>query len=116
MWISAKFHIAVIRAYDSLVSKKPYVLHDLEKHPPKPIAWGDYATMMLALPTDQRVRWMITNHSGTTVINQIDQDVLVGKPEHVIRELKILGYHVIKNNPEDKLETIAKIATTKFEA
>jgi hypothetical protein len=133
-WISAKFFLSVIRAYDSLVSKPvPNALHDLPKDDrmtliskreleslrkvaPKPIAWGNYATMMLALPTDQRVRWMITNHAGTTVINPIEPDVLVGIPEHVIRELKILGYHVIKDDPQNKLETIEKIVTAKFAA
>lgn len=99
----------------TLISKRE--LESLRKVAPKPLAWADHATMMLSLPTDQRVRWVITNHAGTTVINPIDQDVLVGKPEHVIRELKILGYHVIKDDPQNKLETIAKIATmAKFEA
>lgn len=55
-------------------------------------------------------------HAGTTVINSIEPDVLVGTPEHVIRELKILGYHVIKDDPQNKLETIGKIVTAKFEA
>ena len=35
MWISAKFHIAVIRAYDSMVNPKPYGLKEL---PPSTIS------------------------------------------------------------------------------
>jgi len=98
----------------TLISKRE--LERLRKVPPKPLAWGEYATMMLALPADQRLRWMMTNHAGTTVINSIEPDVLVGTPEHVIRELKILGYHVIKDDPQNKLDTIGKIVSAKFVA
>jgi hypothetical protein len=210
MWISAKFHIAVIRAYDSLVSKPAYALRDLppqtltpamlrhiekriswlnknqvgstyaglgrmikekfnvnerkaihvSKYPeicallgcePDPKAlqgelvepaatlklpmgkvlideseladlkkrpastWSNYASMTLALPNDNN-RMLVSMVNGITSLFEIPENYLIGNIESLTRQLKLEGYHVVKNDPQNKLETIGKIVSAQLVA
>jgi tRNA pseudouridine-54 N-methylase len=188
MWISAKFHIAVIRAYDSLVSKPAYALRDLppkmltpamkkhinqrvnylvkhqvgasyaslgkliqdafnvnkrelilaSKYPelcallgcepdpkalqgellePAKIATPEFnptsPTFTLENITNQTV--ITQQHNGLTVSYIAEKGTLIGTVENIIRDLKVLGYHVVKNE-KDALETISRIANSGFVA
>jgi hypothetical protein len=211
MWISAKFQITVIRAYDSLVSKPAYALRDLppqtltpamKKHinqrvnylvkhqvgasyaslgkliqdafnvnkrelilaskypelcallgcepnpkalqgeivetpkleyqPPKGMAlipenelaemkkrptstWSNYASMTLALPNDNN-RMLVSMVNGITSLFEIPENYLIGNIESLTRQLKLEGYHVVKNDPQNKLETIGKIVSAQLVA
>lgn len=74
-----------------------------------------YASMILGLPNDDS-RVVVQNHNGVTVVMNLAENDFVGTFETIVRELKFRGYLVIKNEPENKLETIGKIVTAKFEA
>jgi hypothetical protein len=188
MWISAKFQITVIRAYDSLVSKPAYALRDLPpqtltpamlRHIEKRISWlnknqvgSTYAglgrmikekfnvnerkaihvskypeicallgcepdpkalqgellepakiatpefnptspTFTLENITNQTV--ITQQHNGLTVSYIAEKGTLIGTVENIIRDLKVLGYHVVKNE-KDALETISRIANSGFVA
>lgn len=57
---------------------------------------------------DQTV--IVRQHSGVTFSYVAEEGTIIGTPDNVIRELKLLGYHVVKDDPTDKLQTIVKIA------
>ncbi len=189
-WISAKFFLSVIRAYDSLVSKPvPNALRELppqtltpamKKHinqrvnylvkhqvgasyaslgkliqdtfnvnkrelilaskyrevcalldcEPEPKALqGELLepakitapefnptspTFTLENITNQTV--ITQQHNGVTISYVAEKGTLIGTVENIIRDLKVLGFHVVKDDPQNKLETIGKIVTARFVA
>lgn len=88
-------------------------LANLKKKPTS--VWSNYASMTLALPHDNQ-RILVSMNNGVTSLFEIPENYLIGNVETLTRQLKLEGYHVIKNDPQNKLETIAKIATTEFAA
>lgn len=73
-----------------------------------------YASMVLGVNDDSRL--LIQPHGDMTAIMRLRPDDFAGTFETIVRELKMRGYHVIKDSPENKLETIGKIVSAKFEA
>jgi hypothetical protein len=49
-------------------------------------------------------------HSGVTVSYVAPEGTMIGTPENIIRDLTAMGYHIVKDDPADKLQTIVKIA------
>jgi Rha family phage regulatory protein len=88
-------------------------LADLKNRPAS--TWGNYATMMLALPNDNN-RMLVSMYNGVTTLFEIPESYMVGDIESLERQLKLSGYHLVKDNPQNKLETIEKIVTAKFAA
>jgi hypothetical protein len=76
---------------------------------------GDgYASMILGINDNSR---LVINPTGdVTTIMRLTENDFVGTFETIVRELKLRGYHVIQDCPQNKLETIGKIVTAKFEA
>jgi hypothetical protein len=185
-WISAKFFLSVIRAYDSLVSKPAYALKDLprpnitgmeaaqlkksveaacktnkklyselyrklyaaygidsymnlpagklnealvflglkpaempktvmisveeynalkmSKPEPKQGMLVDMPTLMLALPNDNN-RIVVIRHNGVTSMFEMPENYLFGSPETLARDLKALGYIVVKKD-----EVVSRLA------
>jgi hypothetical protein len=71
-----------------------------------------YASLILGINDDSR--FLIQPHGDVTAISRLRDDDFVGTFETIVRELKFRGYHVVKDTPENKLETIEKIVTAKF--
>lgn len=63
----------------------------------------DFPTMTLALPNDNN-RIVVIRHNGITSLFEMPDDYLFGSPENLARDLKALGYIVIK-----KQELIARL-------
>ncbi|MDD5227338.1 MAG: KilA-N domain-containing protein [Methylococcales bacterium] len=59
-WISAKFFLSVIRAYDAIVSKPAYALRDLPTATPKTL------TPAMLRHINKRVAWLVKNQVGTS--------------------------------------------------
>lgn len=73
-----------------------------------------YASMILGINGNQRL--VVQEHNDVTVVMKLNEEDFVGTFETVVRELKLRGYHVIKDDPENKLETIGKIANSTLVA
>ena len=87
-------------------------LADLKKNPTS--TWNNHATMILTSPKD--AIYSVQFHKGVSVIMEQPANVMIGTPENIIRDLTAMGYHVVKNDPQNKLETIEKIVSAKFAA
>ena len=77
-WISAKFFLTVIRAYDAIVSKPAYALREL----PTP----KYLTTAMKKHINRRVAWLVKNQVGATfpALGKLIQDTFnVNKREFV---------------------------------
>jgi Rha family phage regulatory protein len=70
-------------------------------------------TFTLENITNQTV--ITQQHNGLTVSYIAEKGTLIGTVENIIRDLKVLGYHVVKNE-KDALETISRIANSGFVA
>jgi Rha family phage regulatory protein len=88
-------------------------LANLKKKPTS--VWSNYASMTLALPNDNN-RLLVSMCNGVTSLFEIPENYLIGNIETLTRQLKLEGYHLVKDCPQNKLETIEKIVTAKFEA
>jgi Rha family phage regulatory protein len=87
-------------------------LADLKKRPTS--TWQNHATMILT--SDEDATYTVQYHKGISVIMQQPENVMIGTPENIIRDLTTMGFHVVRDNPENKLETISRIVSAKFEA
>lgn len=83
-------------------------LSNLKKKPTS--AWQNHATMILSSKGDGDAIYSVQFKDGTTVITEQPENVMIGTPEKIIRDLNAMGFHIVKDNPENKLETIVKIA------
>lgn len=77
--------------------------------------WSNYATMTLSLPDDNS-RLLVSMCNGVTSLFEVPENYLIGNVESLTRQLKLEGYHLVKDDPQNKLETIEKIVTAKFVA
>lgn len=70
---------------------------------------GDgYASIILGINDNSRL--VINPMGDVTTIMRLTENDFVGTFETIVRELKLRGFHVVKDCPENKLETIVKIA------
>lgn len=83
-------------------------LADLKKKPTS--AWQNHATMILSSKGDGDAFYSVQFKDGTTVITEQPENVMIGTPEKIINDLQDMGFHIVKNDPQNKLETIVKIA------
>lgn len=83
-----------VEEYNALKSAKPE---------PKQGMLVDMPTLMLALPNDNN-RIVVIRHNGVTSMFEMPEDYLFGSPETLARDLKALGYIVVK-----KQELIARL-------
>lgn len=88
-------------------------LAEMKKSPKA--TWSNYASMTLALPHESS-RILVSMNNGVTSLFEIPDSYLIGNVESLTRQLKQEGYHLVKDNPQNKLETIEKIVSAKFEA
>jgi Rha family phage regulatory protein len=87
-------------------------LADLKKLPVS--TFQNQATMILT--SDKDAIYTVQYHKGVSVIMEQPKNVMIGTPENIIRDLKALGFAIIKNDPQNKLEAIEQIVSAKFEA
>jgi hypothetical protein len=83
-----------VEEYNALKSAKPE---------PKQGMLVDMPTLMLALPNDNN-RVVVIRHNGVTSMFEMPENYLFGSPETLARDLKALGYIVVK-----KQEVIARL-------
>jgi len=107
------FTLAVVKkddlqtlGYDN--ETKMFALRALPNEKQPTSTWQNHATMILTSHED--ATYTIQYHKGISVIMKQPENVMIGTPENIIRDLTAMGYHVVKDNPENKLETIVKIA------
>ena len=76
--------------------------------------YSQFPSFTLGGVTNQTI---ITRLHGETLMSFVaEKGTMIGTPEKIIADLQDLGFLVIKNEPEHKLETIEKIVSAKFEA
>jgi hypothetical protein len=96
-WISAKFFLTVIRAYDAIVSKPAYALRDL----PTP----KYLTPAMMKHINRRVSWLVKNQVGATypALGKLIQDTFnVNKREFVPYEKYADVCKLLDCEPDEK--------------
>lgn len=89
-------------------------LANLQKKPTS--TWQNHATMILSSKGDGDAIYSVHFKDGSTVITEQPENVMIGTPEKIIADLQDLGFVIFKNEPENKLETIVKIASGEFVA
>ena len=86
-----------------MISVEEYNALKMSKPEPKQGVLVDMPTLMLALPNDNN-RIVVIRHNGVTSMFEMPEDYLFGSPETLARDLKAMGYIVVK-----KQELIARL-------
>ena len=77
-------------------------LAELKRKPTS--AWSNHATMILSSKGDADAIYLVRFKEGSTIITEQPENVMIGTPEKIIRDLIDLGFVVIK-----KQELIARL-------
>jgi hypothetical protein len=87
-----------------MISVEEYNALKMSKPEPKQGVLVDMPTLMLALPNDNN-RIVVIRHNGVTSMFEMPENYLFGSPETLARDLKALGYIVVKKD-----EVVSRLA------